>query len=103
MATRIQDLISRAVAVEGYVNPVAYDSAHSNAYGYWICKQCTSSFFGGGKPFHEKTCPIKEKTPGIYTYESPNMIYVLGENEDGNFSPFRSGIQKIKELAKSKL
>ena len=104
MASPIQDLISKSISVEGYVNPVAYDSNLGISYGYWICKKCTNSFFAGGEPLHKKTCPIKSETPGLFTYRSPDMIYVLGEKESGTFSPFKKeDIEKIKELAKSKL
>lgn len=95
------DLIKSAIPVEGCLNPVAYNNNHELTYGYWICKVCTSSFFGNGKPLHDKSCLIKDKTPAIFTYQNSEMIYVTGNKDNGALAPFkREEIEKIKDLAK---
>lgn len=99
--TRPVDLIKSAISVEGCLNPVAYNNNYELPHGYWICKVCTSSFFGGAKPLHDKNCLIKDKTPPIFIYQSPQMIYVTGNKDDGAIAPFTpEKFEKIKDLAK---
>ena len=96
----VEALISRTVTVEGYINPVAFDQNRTSTYGYWICKLCLSSFFGGGEPIHDRSCSVKDRSY-IRGYSQSALIYVLGPNEDGQRSSYKiKDIERIKELAK---
>ena len=111
-------MINRSITVKGYVNRVTYDPNHKEIYGYWLCTKCGTSFFGGGDSLHNGPCPIQDKTPATWTFDRPqkyypdlpwiyphsDIVYVLGPNDDGSYSPFTTAdIEKVKKLAKSNL
>ena len=100
--SQVTDMIAHSVAVPGYKNLFAYDENHDISYGYWICKLCKKSFFGGGEPLHYRGCSLKGRVEGFFTYANEDMIYVLGPKETGLLSPFKKeDIDKIKEIAKA--
>lgn len=35
---------------------IEYDSSHSLSYGYWRCRECDNSFYGGGEALHKNSC-----------------------------------------------
>ncbi|PIS01280.1 MAG: hypothetical protein COT84_03170 [Chlamydiae bacterium CG10_big_fil_rev_8_21_14_0_10_35_9] len=101
-SSRIDNLIAHSVQVEGCDNPVAYEESHTLSYGYWICSACKSSFFAGGQPLHKQGCSLEGKVKEVFTCSGKEMIYVLGPQESGFYSPFgRKEIESIKELAKA--
>jgi hypothetical protein len=101
--TPIQLLIKNSFSYKEYPNPVAYDPKHNVSYGYWICKKCSTASIWSQAPYHKQGCLINGNSSAPSSNQSSDLIYVLGENEDGIFSPFKKeDIKKIKELAKSK-
>lgn len=104
MISTITRLIDRAVIIPGYTNRVAYDSDHSESFGYWLCKACRVGFYGGGEDHHRSECEYKRRRKWLYDYKDECLIYVLGPKETGLLAPFeRSQIQAIKEIAKKQL
>ncbi len=61
---------------------LAFDAGHTLSYGYYRCKACSHTFYGGGDALHERGCT----TPG---YE--NCVYVLGPK----------AIQSVQEWART--
>ncbi len=103
IAKQRQALIDAAVKVPGCENPVTYDPTQQTTYGSWICNHCKLSAFGG-EDFHGNDCQLKGKWKGEYVYRDPAMIYVIGPNDSGYYSPFDlHKIEEIKALAKANL
>lgn len=101
--TPIKDLIRGSFSYKNYQNPIAYDPNHNSSFGYWICKKCSTSSIWSPVPYHKQGCSINGNSSAPSSNQSSDLIYVLGENEDGLFSPFKNeDIKKIKEIAKSK-
>jgi len=46
----------------------AYDPYHTLSYGYYVCTECDSHFFGGGKALHKSTCRQKGYDSCVYYY-----------------------------------
>ena len=90
MTRSVDSIISSAISVDGCANPIAYDKNHEISYGYWICTVCASQFFSGGGCIHNQDCSIKDKTPGLFAYKHPMMMYVLGDNDNGTCASFQS-------------
>jgi|GEM_PF-3250140 len=102
--TPIQLLIRSSFFYKQYPHPIAYDPNHNVSYGYWICKKCSTSSIWSQVPHHKQGCLINGNSSAPSSNQKSDLIYVLGKNEDGMFSPFKKeDIEKIKELAKSKL
>ena len=101
--TSIQALIKGYFSYKDYPNPIAYDPNHNSSYGYWICRNCSTASIWSQAPCHKQGCLISGNSSVPSSNQSSDLIYVLGENEDGLFSPFKKeDIKKIKQIAKSK-
>lgn len=114
-STSYQELVERAVEILGYVNPVSYDPHYTFPNGYWLCTGCKSGFYGPGDPLHNPGCQElkrvmvdvfskKEENKVKKSYEYKWIIYVIGPNECGKYSPYgEREIDKIKKIASSKI
>lgn len=71
-------MIRRAVEVNGYINPIAYDESHKGEYGYFVCKSCKQLWSKDSEslPFDEKRCLAKR-------VDSKDIIYVMGPHDNG--------------------
>ena len=71
-------MIRRAVEVDGYVNPIAYDEKHQGEYGYYVCKTCKQLWSNDPEslPFDEERC-LKRRV------DQKDIIYVMGPNDNG--------------------
>lgn len=65
-----------------------YDPTHALTYGYYVCDECASRFYGGGPPIHKVTCSWHDKQSG-YT----PTVYHIGPKEVSKIEV--SGVSKF--------
>jgi hypothetical protein len=101
MSSRIDSMLSRAISIPGYTNPVAYDEKLFSRFGQWICRACESSWVSNEDQKHRGNCHIDADA---ILYDDSQLVFVVGINTTAIFSPFENDqMGKIKTVANQNL
>ena len=90
--------ITNAVHVEGYIPALLFNPNYTRSVGYWICTGCEISFRAGGER-HTSGCSIENNSS---LCNNSKLVYVLGPNESGDFSPWitQGTVKQLQKTAK---
>jgi hypothetical protein len=57
--------------------PIDYDPEERMSYGSWRCPECAAHFYGGGRPMHDRGCPLRGAMKHELDYSG--LRFVVGD------------------------